>query len=138
MPGPSSQLCMETLNAPIFGIDRLGLVNEWNAKTVEITGFTKEEVMGLDLLGLVTSDFREEVKVMLQETLEGKVADGSNGFVFPLFNKRVRPRRPARATLRTRAPAAHMPREAPSARGACPRGACPPERRASASSCCSR
>ena len=30
---------IETANAPIFGIDKDGLVNEWNRKTAYITGF---------------------------------------------------------------------------------------------------
>ena len=34
---------VDTANAPIFGIDVRGNVNEWNDKTAEITGFTKEE-----------------------------------------------------------------------------------------------
>ena len=41
-------LLIDTANAPIFGIDADGLVNEWNRKAVEITGFSKEEVMGQD------------------------------------------------------------------------------------------
>ena len=31
-------LLIDTANAPIFGIDSNGLVNEWNRKAVEITG----------------------------------------------------------------------------------------------------
>ena len=40
---------VNTANAPIFGIDVKGNVNEWNDKTVEITGFSKEEAMGKHL-----------------------------------------------------------------------------------------
>lgn len=40
---------INTANAPIFGIDVKGNVNEWNNKTVEITGFSKEEAMGKHL-----------------------------------------------------------------------------------------
>ncbi len=32
---------VDTANAPIFGIDAEGKVNEWNNKTAEITGFRK-------------------------------------------------------------------------------------------------
>ena len=39
-------LLIDTANAPIFGIDADGLVNEWNRKMAAITGFSKEEVMG--------------------------------------------------------------------------------------------
>ena len=42
------QTFIDTANAPIFGIDHNGLVNEWNNKSVEITGYSKDEVMGQD------------------------------------------------------------------------------------------
>lgn len=44
------QTLIDTANAPIFGIDAQGLVNVWNSKTVEITGFSREEVVGKDLV----------------------------------------------------------------------------------------
>ena len=34
---------VDNANAPIFGIDIHGEVNEWNAKTAEITGYSSEE-----------------------------------------------------------------------------------------------
>ena len=34
-------LLIDTANAPIFGIDAEGLVNEWNRKAVAITGFSR-------------------------------------------------------------------------------------------------
>ena len=37
-------------NAPIFGIDLFGKVNEWNRKAVALTGFSRDEVMGLSLI----------------------------------------------------------------------------------------
>jgi len=33
---------IETANAPIFGIDNKGLVNEWNHTSEKITGFKKK------------------------------------------------------------------------------------------------
>lgn len=33
------RLLIETANAPIFGIDQNGLVNEWNQKTVSLPGY---------------------------------------------------------------------------------------------------
>ena len=44
------QTFIETANAPIFGVDSQGLVNEWNNKAAEITGFSREEVFGKDLV----------------------------------------------------------------------------------------
>lgn len=36
-------------NAPIFGIDVKGRVNEWNDKTAEITGYSKDEAVNKPL-----------------------------------------------------------------------------------------
>ncbi|MDG2364954.1 MAG: PAS domain-containing protein, partial [Methylococcaceae bacterium] len=36
---------IDTANAPIFGIDTAGLVNEWNQAAERITGYSKSEVM---------------------------------------------------------------------------------------------
>ncbi len=44
------QTFIDTANAPIFGIDAQGLVNEWNNKAATITGFSREEVLGKDLV----------------------------------------------------------------------------------------
>lgn len=44
------QTFIDTANAPILGIDADGLVNEWNNKAATITGFSREEVLGKDLV----------------------------------------------------------------------------------------
>ena len=44
------QTFIDTANAPIFGIDANGLVNEWNNKSAAITGFAREEVLGKNLV----------------------------------------------------------------------------------------
>ena len=50
---------IDTANAPIFGITREGLVNEWNNKAAEITGFVSGDVMGRDLVeNFITEDYR--------------------------------------------------------------------------------
>jgi PAS domain-containing protein len=41
---------IDTANAPIFGIDKNGLVNEWNQTAARITGYSKKEVLGTDLV----------------------------------------------------------------------------------------
>ena len=78
-------LLIDTANAPIFGIDADGKVNEWNRKAVEITGFSKEEVMGRSLVReFITSEFQDSVQEVLQKALGGKeTAD----FEFPLYTK---------------------------------------------------
>ena len=47
---------IDTANAPIFGIDAQGNVNEWNQQSEKITGFTKSEVMGKDLVANFIND----------------------------------------------------------------------------------
>ena len=54
---------IDTANAPIFGIDADGLVNEWNQTAAKITGFEKEDVLGQDLVqGFITEEYREDRK----------------------------------------------------------------------------
>ena len=60
-------------NAPIFGIDRTGKVNEWNRKAVAITGFSKEDVLGRNLVeDFITPEFQASVKEVLDNALQGK------------------------------------------------------------------
>ena len=47
------QTFIDTANAPIFGIDAQGLVNEWNNKAAAITGFSREEVLGKNLVQVI-------------------------------------------------------------------------------------
>ena len=82
------QTFIDTANAPIIGIDSSGLVNEWNNKVAEITGFSKQEVMGKDLVAVyITEEFRESVRKVLVDALRG--TEKSN-FEFPIFTKEER------------------------------------------------
>ncbi|MBT7529621.1 MAG: PAS domain-containing protein, partial [Gammaproteobacteria bacterium] len=61
---------IDTANAPIFGIDADGLINEWNQTAAKITGFEKEDVLGQDLVqGFITEEYRESVKAVLDNAL---------------------------------------------------------------------
>ena len=76
---------INTANAPIFGIDAQGLVNEWNNKAAEITGFPKDEVMGQSLVDVyITDEFKKPVREVLENALQGREAAN---FEFPLFTK---------------------------------------------------
>jgi PAS domain S-box-containing protein len=76
---------IDTANALIFGIDKKGNVNEWNKKAVEITGFTRDEVMGNSLVAeLIFQYCRESVNDVLQRALLGKE---SSSYQFPLYTK---------------------------------------------------
>ena len=82
-------LLIDTANAPIFGIDANGLVNEWNRKAAEITGYTKEEVIGQDLVRkFITAEFQESVNEVLQNALLGRE---TANFEFPLYTIRGDP-----------------------------------------------
>jgi PAS domain S-box-containing protein len=63
---------VDTANAPIFGIDVKGNVNEWNDKTAEITGFRKEEAMGNPLVStFIVPKLRKSVQDVLDNALQG-------------------------------------------------------------------
>lgn len=79
------QTFIDTANVPIFGIDASGLVNEWNNMAAEITGFTRDEVMGKNLVEVyITEEFRASVKGVLDNALQGREAAK---FEFPLFTR---------------------------------------------------
>jgi PAS domain S-box-containing protein len=63
---------VDTANAPIFGIDILGNVNEWNDKTAEITGFSKDEALNKPLVStFIVPKLRESVQNILDNALKG-------------------------------------------------------------------
>lgn len=64
---------IDTANAPIFGIDIDGDVNEWNDKTAEITGYTKEEAFDCNLIEtFIVPSLRESVQVVMDNALQGR------------------------------------------------------------------
>ena len=64
---------IETANAPIFGIDSKGQVNEWNQTSTRITNFKKEDVFGKNLVKeFITDDYKASVKKVLDDALNGK------------------------------------------------------------------
>ena len=76
---------VDTANAPIFGIDTEGRVNEWNQRSEQITGFTKAEVMGRDLVAnFITDDYKVSVGEVLAKALHGQE---TANYEFPLFTQ---------------------------------------------------
>jgi PAS domain S-box-containing protein len=76
---------IDTANAPIFGIDKAGKVNEWNQMAVKITGFRKEEVLGRDLVkNFITDDYKAAVKQVLDNALKG---EQTTNYELPLYTK---------------------------------------------------
>ncbi|RLN32778.1 hypothetical protein BBJ28_00023281 [Nothophytophthora sp. Chile5] len=79
---------IEKANAPIFGVDAKGLVNIWNRKTAEITQYSKEEVLGKDLLGTgIAEEYRDGVETVLWKALKG---DETSNFELALKKKNGR------------------------------------------------
>jgi PAS domain S-box-containing protein len=62
---------INSANAPIFGIDTGGLVNEWNEKAAQITGYTKREVLGKVWVSFVAKDSKDTVQAVLNDALSG-------------------------------------------------------------------
>jgi len=64
---------VDTANAPIFGIDVNGNVNEWNDKTAEITGFSKDEAFNQPLVStFIVPNLRQSVQEVLDNALQGR------------------------------------------------------------------
>ena len=77
---------IDTANAPIFGVDSKGLLNEWNQKATEITGYSKKEVLGRNLAEeFITEDYRTSVKEVLEKALKG---EETANLEFPLYSKK--------------------------------------------------
>ena len=63
---------IDTANAPIFGIDVHGKVNEWNTRMSTITGFHKSEAAGIPLVeNFIAPCMREKVGEILEAALNG-------------------------------------------------------------------
>jgi PAS domain S-box-containing protein len=76
---------IDTANAPIFGVDVDGNLNEWNQKVEHITGFTKDEVMGHNLVQtLIMEEFKQPVQEVLNKALKG---EETSNYEVPLFTR---------------------------------------------------
>ena len=59
--------------APIKGIDCDGDVNEWNDKTAEITGYTKEEAFDCSLVeSFIVPHMQASVQDILENAMQGR------------------------------------------------------------------
>lgn len=66
------RLLVDTANTPIFGVDLYGIVNEWNNKTAELTGYSREEAVNKPLVETFIGPlFRESSLDVLNNALEG-------------------------------------------------------------------
>lgn len=63
---------VDRANAPIFGIDSDGNVNEWNEMTAEITGFTGDYALGKPLVEtFIIPKLQKSVQNILTQALNG-------------------------------------------------------------------
>jgi PAS domain S-box-containing protein len=66
-------LLIDSANAPIFGLDKKGMINEWNQKIAEITGFDANEVMGCNLVDeLISKEYQTNVQKVINDALNDK------------------------------------------------------------------
>jgi PAS domain S-box-containing protein len=64
---------VDKADAPIFGIDSFGRVNEWNDETAEITGYSSKEALGKPLVfTFIVSKLQAIVTNILDTALQGK------------------------------------------------------------------
>ena len=75
---------IDCANAPIFGINAMSLITEWNRKATQITGRTKWEVVGRRLEDFIQPEDRASVVEVLDNALRGKE---TANFEFPLYTK---------------------------------------------------
>jgi len=64
---------IDLANAAIFGTDEKLLINEWNQQSAQISGLTKEMVIGKEFVKvLIEPDFHDQVSEVLRSALEGR------------------------------------------------------------------
>jgi PAS domain S-box-containing protein len=76
---------IDSANAPIFGVDIEGRVNEWNSMTAEITGYSKEEALGKNLVETyIRGDHKESVSDVIELALTG---ESTANYELPLYSR---------------------------------------------------
>ena len=81
-----AQNLVDKANAPIFGVDVEGNINEWNEKAEEITGFKKAEVLGKHLVKqFITPEYRQSVTQVVEDALCQR--HQASSYEFPLYTK---------------------------------------------------
>eukprot|EP00931_Biecheleriopsis_adriatica_P056113 TRINITY_DN33255_c0_g1_i1.p1 TRINITY_DN33255_c0_g1~~TRINITY_DN33255_c0_g1_i1.p1 ORF type:complete len:905 (+),score=192.47 TRINITY_DN33255_c0_g1_i1:59-2716(+) len=61
------------VNAPLIAVDAFGCVEEWNRKAELLTGFSKEEAFGKNLVkGFLSEEVADSVQTMLSQCMNGQ------------------------------------------------------------------
>lgn len=76
---------IDTANAPIFGIDWNGRINEWNLVCSKVTGYKKEEVYGKSLISeFILDGYKVSVTDLLKSALRGKAV---TNYELPIYTR---------------------------------------------------
>ena len=75
---------IENSNVPIFGIDRNGYINEWNAAAKELTSYSKNEVLGKQWTKFFNEETHKNVGDIFEKALQG---EATRNFELPFFTK---------------------------------------------------
>lgn len=76
---------IDTANAPIFGIDWQGKINEWNQVCAKITGFEKSEVVGKGLINeFILDGYKVAVTDLLKSALRGRLV---TNYELPIYTR---------------------------------------------------
>lgn len=90
---------VDSANTLIFGIDLDGCVNEWNFKTAEITGYSREEAFGKPFVDtFIDPSLQESVREVFDNALQGvetndyklSVRTKNNDHIYLLVNASTR------------------------------------------------
>jgi len=80
---------VDAVDAPIFGIDIDGNVNEWNRRTEEITGYSREETFDEPFVqSFIAPSMHSRVHGILEKALQGI---GTSNFELELVSKTGEP-----------------------------------------------
>lgn len=63
---------IENANVPIFGVDHDGNINEWNTTTFQLSGYSKDEVLGKNINKFLDSSIHSEINTMMEKALSGQ------------------------------------------------------------------
>jgi len=66
---------IDTASVPIFGIDLMGKVDQWNMKAAEMTGKSEELALGVDFVNLLGMEVRPAAREMIRKALQGEPAE---------------------------------------------------------------
>ncbi len=76
---------IENANVPIFGVDRHGYINEWNKVAVELTGYSKNEVLERKWTDLLPPDQHPRLNALLERVSGGHPV---SNYELPFLNRR--------------------------------------------------